>query len=109
MSKWEDEAGALQVMVECGYMFISKATVQAAFTLGSRQLVPYTCEFVAQSDYVPADKHCKLDAKAIEVTFIGYEPGSKGYRLWDTYTHSIHLSQDVTFDKSSFPYLSGED
>ena len=29
--------------------------------------------------HVPADKHCKLDAKAIEVTLVGYNPGSKGY------------------------------
>jgi Reverse transcriptase (RNA-dependent DNA polymerase) len=57
--------------------------------------------------HVPADKRCKLDAKAIEVTFIGYEPGSKGYRLWDKHTRSVHLSQDVTFDESSFPSLSG--
>ena len=26
-SKWEDEAGASQVMVECGHMLISKAAV----------------------------------------------------------------------------------
>jgi len=53
--------------------------------------------------HVPADKWCKLDAKAILVTFVGYEPGSKGYWLWDKNTCSIHLSRDVTFDESSFP------
>ena len=53
--------------------------------------------------HVPTDKHCKLDAKAIEVMLVGYEPGSKGYQLWDKNTHSIHLSRDVTFDESSFP------
>jgi transposase InsO family protein len=57
--------------------------------------------------HVPADKRRKLDAKATEVTFIGYEPGSKGYRLWDKHTRSVHLSRDVTFDESSFPALSG--
>src|SRR6266404_1438524 len=57
--------------------------------------------------HVPADKHHKLDAKAIEVMFIGYEPGSKGYRLWDKCTRSVHLSRDVTFDESSFPSLQG--
>jgi hypothetical protein len=57
--------------------------------------------------HIPADKRCKLDAKAVKVTFIGYEPGSKGYRLWDKNTRSIHLSRDVTFDKSSFPSLTG--
>jgi hypothetical protein len=53
--------------------------------------------------HVPADKHRKLDAKAIEVTLVGFEPGSKGYQLWDKQTHSIKLSIDVTFDESSFP------
>ena len=59
--------------------------------------------------HVPTDKHRKLDAKAIEVTFIGYEPGSKGYRLWDKHTRSVHLSQDVTLDESSFPSLMGNE
>ena len=59
--------------------------------------------------HVPADKYHKLDVKAIEVMFIRYESGSKGYRLWDKCTCSIHLSQDVTFDKSSFPSLSGDE
>jgi len=53
--------------------------------------------------HVPADKQCKLDAKATLVTFVGYELGSKGYWLWDKNTCSIHLSRDVTFDESSFP------
>src|SRR5712672_2871779 len=43
--------------------------------------------------HIPADKRRKLDAKAIEVTLVGYEPGSKGYRLWDKHTHSIKLSR----------------
>jgi len=53
--------------------------------------------------HVPADKQCKLDAKAILVTFVGYELGSKGYQLWDKNTRSVHLSRDVTFNESSFP------
>ena len=58
--------------------------------------------------HVPADKRRKLDAKATEVTFVGYEPGSKGYRLWDKNTCSVHLSRDVTFDESSFLARSNE-
>src|SRR5712672_216857 len=50
---------------------------------------------------------CKLDAKAIEVTLVGYEPGSKGYWLWDKHTRSIKLSRDVTFDESCFPSQQG--
>ena len=58
--------------------------------------------------HVPADKHQKLNAKALPVVLVGYEPNSKGYRLWDKNTHSIHLSRDVTFDKSSFPTKTTE-
>ena len=57
--------------------------------------------------HVPGDKRRKLDAKAIEVVLVGYEPGSKGYRLWDRNTHSLRLSRDVTFDESVFPFLQG--
>ena len=57
--------------------------------------------------HVPADKQCKLDAKAVEVMLVGYEPGSKGYQLWDTHTHSVILSRDVTFDESCFPSRQG--
>ena len=52
--------------------------------------------------HVPADKHWKLDAKVLPVVLVGYKPNSKGYRLWDKNTHSVHLSKDVTFDESSF-------
>jgi hypothetical protein len=31
--------------------------------------------------HVPTDKRRKLDAKAIEVTLVGFEPGAKGYQL----------------------------
>ena len=57
--------------------------------------------------HVSADKRCKLDAKAIEVTLVGFEPGAKGYQLWDKSTHSVCLSRDVTFDESSFPSHKG--
>jgi hypothetical protein len=59
--------------------------------------------------HVPADKRRKLDAKAIEVTLVGYEPGSKGYRLWDKHTRSVKLSRDVTFDESCFPSQQGSE
>ena len=58
---------------------------------------------------VPTDKHRELDAKAMEVMLVGFEPDAKGYKLWDSQTHSICLSRDVTFDESSFPSLRGTD
>jgi transposase InsO family protein len=57
--------------------------------------------------HVPTDKRRKLDAKAIEVMLVGFEPGAKGYQLWDKQTHSVRLSRDVTFDESSFPSQKG--
>jgi hypothetical protein len=50
------------------------------------------------------DKRKKLDPRSIEMTLIGYEPGSKGYRLWNSHTRSIVLSRDVTCNERSFPY-----
>ena len=46
--------------------------------------------------------------KALPVILVGYEPNSKGYKLWDKNTCSVHLSRDVTFDKSSFPTRTTE-
>ena len=57
--------------------------------------------------HVPDDKWHTLDAKAIETTLVRYEPGSKGYWLWDKHTHSLRLSWDVTFDESIFPSHQG--
>ncbi len=46
----------------------------------------------------------KLDLRSVEMMLVGYEPGSKGYRLWNSTTRSVVLSHNVTFDKRSFPY-----
>jgi len=54
--------------------------------------------------HTPEDKRKKLDPRSIEMTLVGYEPGSKGYRLWNASTRSIVLSRDVTFDERSFPF-----
>ncbi len=53
--------------------------------------------------HVPADKCHKLDEKSLVTVLVGFEPGSKGYKLWDHQTHTVKLSRDVTFDESSFP------
>ena len=54
--------------------------------------------------HTPEDKRKKLDPRSIEMTLVGYESGSKGYRLWNSTTRSIVLSRDVTFDERSFIY-----
>ena len=38
------------------------------------------------------------------MTFISYEPGSKGYQFWDKDSWSIVISCNVKFDESKFPY-----
>jgi len=53
--------------------------------------------------HVHKDDWKKLDPKAIKAIFIGYEPGSKGYRLWDKCTRSVKLSRDIKFDEDQFP------
>ncbi|CCM06583.1 uncharacterized protein FIBRA_08861 [Fibroporia radiculosa] len=50
----------------------------------------------------------KLDPTAKVVTFIGYEPNTKGYRFWDRSTRSVVVSHDVTFDETSFPHCESE-
>ena len=48
-------------------------------------------------------KRRKLNPKSREMTFIGYEPGSKGYQFWDKDSRSVVISHDVKFDESKFP------
>jgi hypothetical protein len=50
------------------------------------------------------DKQKKLNLRSVEMTLIGYKPGSKGYWLWNSTIRSIVLSRNVTFDERSFPY-----
>ena len=50
-----------------------------------------------------AKREGKLDKKAVEMIFVGYESGSKGYRFWNPANRSIVVSRDVTFDEESFP------
>ena len=49
-------------------------------------------------------KRRKLDLKSQEMTFIGYEQGSKGYQFWDKDSRSVVISHDVKFNESKFPY-----
>ncbi|CDO74894.1 hypothetical protein BN946_scf184988.g1, partial [Trametes cinnabarina] len=53
-----------------------------------------------------AKREGKLDKKAVEMIFVGYEPGTKGYKFWNPATRSIVVSRDVIFDEESFPARS---
>lgn len=51
------------------------------------------------------DHRRKLEPNAQSLVFVGYEAGSKGYRLWNRHTHKIVSSIDVIFDELVFPFL----
>ena len=65
--------------------------------MGSRGLTP---AYVT----INKKKRRKLDPKSQEMTFIGYELGSKGYQFWDKDSRSVLNSRDVKFNKSKFPF-----
>jgi len=41
----------------------------------------------------------KLDDRSRRTIFVGYESGSKAYRLFDPTTRRVHISRDVMFDE----------
>ena len=45
----------------------------------------------------------KLQLKSRGMIFVGYEPGSKGYQLWDTAHQCFEISHDVKFKETQFP------
>lgn len=45
----------------------------------------------------------KWDTKAIPTIFVGYETGSKAFRLWNPATSSIMISANVSFSEHKFP------
>ena len=46
----------------------------------------------------------KWDPKALPMVLIGYEPGSKAYRLWDPKSRKIVVSASVRFTETELPY-----
>ena len=45
----------------------------------------------------------KWEPRANPMVFIGYEPGSKAFKLWDPKTRSIKISVKVRFDETVLP------
>ena len=41
----------------------------------------------------------KLNERKKPMIFVGYETGSKAYRVYDTTTRRVHISRDVVFDE----------
>jgi hypothetical protein len=84
--------------------------VLGIFWVGIGQvLCPFPCNvfvmhWVRTPPLAPSDnKGKKLDAKALPMIFVSYEPGSKAYRLWDPRGHKIVISSDINFDETVFP------
>ena len=54
--------------------------------------------------FIPKDKRPnKLAPKSEDMIFIGYEPGTKGYRFWSRTRRTIVISSTTTFDEFNFP------
>ena len=49
--------------------------------------------------YVPDQERSKLVDKNKKYVFIGYDPTSKGYKLYNSSTGKVIVSRDVEFDK----------
>src|SRR5271168_4227024 len=58
--------------------------------------------------HVHKDNRNKLEPKAKIMTFVGYEPGSKGYHFWNRDERKLYLSRDATFDESVFLHKGPE-
>jgi hypothetical protein len=43
----------------------------------------------------------KLDDRSVPMVFLGYEQGSKAYRLFDPAANRVHVSRDVVFDEDA--------
>ena len=55
------------------------------------------------SAWVHQNKGKKWDPNSKPMIFIGYEQGSKAYRIWNPQTHSIIVSATVRFDELLIP------
>ena len=48
-------------------------------------------------------QHTKYDPTSHKLVFVGYDNATKGYKLWDSTSHSTVVSTDVRFEETVFP------
>ena len=54
--------------------------------------------------YIPKDKWAnKLAPKSEDMMFIGYKPGTKGYRFWSKIRRTVAISSTAAFDEFDLP------
>lgn len=51
--------------------------------------------------HIPKEKRKKLENTATQMYFLGYEDGSKAYRMYDALNHKLVISRDVRFVRTS--------
>lgn len=51
--------------------------------------------------HIPKEKRKKWDRKSKEMTFVGYDEDTKGYRCIDRNTNTLIISRDVTFHENT--------
>ena len=49
--------------------------------------------------HIPSENRKKLDPKAQKCVLVGYQRGTKGYRLWNHATGKLVVSRDVSFNE----------
>ena len=54
----------------------------------------------------PEQQPDKLSPKSEEMTFIGYEPNTKGWHFWSKTKHWVVVATNATFDENFFPHYS---
>ena len=54
--------------------------------------------------HVPKERRKKLDSKAIQCLFMGFDNETKAYRLYDQIRHKIIISRDVIFDETKVDF-----
>ena len=54
----------------------------------------------------PEQQPDKLSSKSEEMTFIGYEPNTKGWHFWSETKHWVVVANNATFDENFFPHCS---